>query len=330
MTPVRLNLPVFSQIRGVQRPGIFKERFKEPEVEFWPDVVLSWKLALENCPRNLDSAYHHPDSKLMRGFALLDPYVLSKTTPAADTSLAAWLFIRSPWISYIATRWTAQDPFPGTQDWRTYVAHVAAKIGYVWGTRTSSGSLADKPLPPSLAKKFPLCLPSSSSNVDLYWRGQVVVTADELQSGRIGISDKTHREIIYDLYEQNFRVELLCLDRMQVFRGYMTQEAADVRDQYVIAMFPRHDIVTSALPDECLGARHTRVRATHVDRLRQIMASWGGACSRFSDEEYKIRPDTSEEDISRIESRIFAMYCDQFFKFFYRAPTIPHIFPSVR
>lgn len=313
---------------GAPQRNVNKHKFTEPPAEFWPEVVKAWRMALKNCITDWKLAYSHPDSDLLRGYALMDPYLIARPGSVGDLTLVAWLFIRSPWISEVATRWSARARFPSPQEWRTYTAIVGAKIGFTWRDGAASAN-DDKPLPPSIASLFPLPLPSASTSVDLFWRGQVVVTAADLRAGRVPITDRIRQEIIYDLYEQNFRIELLSLDRMKVFRGYMTEEAADSRDQFVIStLFPREVVVTSDMVDECLGLRHNRVRATHVNNLRRVMASWGGECSILYGDQFKISSQSAETQILTVEARIFGMYCEEFFRFFCRAPTIPHICPE--
>lgn len=291
-------------------------------------MVIAWRKALEECDTDWKSAYDHPDANLLRGYALMDPYTLARPGSAGEVALVTWLFIRSQWISEVATRWNARDPFPSPQNWRTFIAHVGAKVGFVWGNGNAASNAANKVLKPDLAQKFPVTLPPSPGATDLYWRGRIVATAADLGSGRLFISDRIRQEIIYDLYEQNFRIELLSLDRMQVFRGYMTEEQADARDHFVTSIFPGGVIVTSDLADEYLGLRHNKLRASNVNQLRRVMVGWGGVCQSLLRNEFMIGPQSTDADIFRAEMHIFSIYCNQFFKFFYRAPTIPHVRPD--
>ncbi|KDR65452.1 hypothetical protein GALMADRAFT_81847 [Galerina marginata CBS 339.88] len=138
-------------------------------------------------------------------------------------------------------------------------------------------------------------------------------------------------EVVWDLGEHNFRLELLTLDQCVIPRDAMTDSERAERDDMVYACFPNKFPVTQDFPtkDEGLGAAHWESRKSYVEAFALLLAVWPGReggrlkflCQRG--QALGSRSLLVREQIEGLEKVAFPFYCQTFFEYFGRAPTIP-------
>lgn len=334
------------------------KKYAIPDFPFWPDILPVWREALANTPQDESLIRIHADSKLLRGYALMDPFLLARDDRRGDLCLFVWLWIRSAWIAQVTTSWTPGSKFPNSQEWRNLVTYIGQRMDFDW----TDGSVSSPSTIPSLAisaphqqpgqgttkKKiknrakigftgtvmdsefaalFPLEIPQSLGPQEVYWRGRLIIEVNQLPLRPLPIPDQVRKEVIWDLCEQNFRIEVLALDRILVPRDKMPQSVALSRDGLVRDIFPSKSPVCATMSEESLGARSTAFRAVFVNNFRRVIQSWGRIGTPLAQSKFRLAPDSPDTAVYELEKVAYKIYCTTFFQHFGRAPTVPHIFP---
>jgi hypothetical protein len=182
---------------------------------------------------------------------------------------------------------------------------------------------------------FAMDLSTITGPEDLFWNKVVVVKAAELPKGNIVLSTEIIQEVVWDLYENNFRLELLALDQCIHSGGDRSRFGAAQREGLVRACFPGYAFIQTDLPirHEGMGAARWTARSDFVEAFRVILASWPGPEAKrlqatsvygFSSPMYK---ECSEASVTAVEQIAYPFYCNMFFRYFGRAPSVPHQLP---
>lgn len=189
----------------------------------------------------------------------------------------------------------------------------------------------------SLTEKFAsLDISGLDGPRDLFWNGIRIVSADEMRQGKVNININNMREIVWDLFETNFRLELLALDRCIIRRENMTIGAVADRDELLLACFPGECLINANFPSDRSGlaAEEVSDRMEFVDAFRVVASSWPGlaAAQLVTLRAYKqIAPGikiSTPAMCEAVERILYPFYCQTFFNYFARAPTIPHTWPT--
>ncbi len=152
-----------------------------------------------------------------------------------------------------------------------------------------------------------------------------------LEQGDFTLSTVTIRQVVWDLYEQNFRLELLALDRSIFPRGKMSGEIGSVRDNLLLDVFPDASFIFHRLPskDQGLGAKDWLARIRMLKLFRKFMSDWPSSPSstvgHISDSLASAAD--GEQHLLTLELTLYSFYCQTFFLYFGRAPCVPHHLP---
>ena len=180
---------------------------------------------------------------------------------------------------------------------------------------------------------FSLKLSPDGKPGDVFWQGKVVIKAAEVQAGTFMFPIPIACQVMWDLFKNNFRLELLTLDRAIVPQSSNDYRALE-RDRMVMSVMPTGAFMTNRMPsrDMGLGAHDWKNRAQHVEAFRDLLSSWPGEPAqqlrRMSAGTWVLDgsgfPGT-EGQVLAVERVTFPFYCQTFFNHFGRAATIPHI-----
>ena len=182
---------------------------------------------------------------------------------------------------------------------------------------------------------FSLRLSPDGKPGDVFWQGKIVIKAAEVQVGTFMFPIPIARQVMWDLFENNFRLELLTLDRAIVPRSSNDYQALE-RDRLVMSVMPTGTFMTNRMPlrDMGLGACDWKNRARHVEAFRELLSSWPGEpAQQLKRMSAGIRVlggssfQGTEGQVLAVERVAFPFYCQTFFNHFGRAATIPHIMP---
>lgn len=142
------------------------------------------------------------------------------------------------------------------------------------------------------------------------------------------------QNVVWHLFEQNFRFEFLALDRSIFPRNNRTAQDED-RDALVAKVFPS-TVLVMLRPQrsrEGLGAAKLEDRALYVERFRRVLQDWPGEDAKL----LKMMPAVEygpgrlthtfvARKLEAVEQTAYRFYCQTFFNYYGRAATIPHQF----
>lgn len=167
--------------------------------------------------------------------------------------------------------------------------------------------------------------------VDVYWDGDLIKTRAMLEQGKLALALHTVRQVVWDLYELNFRIELLALDRSIFLRSKMTTEQVTARENLVLDVFPDGMVVFHRLPikDVGLGAKDWLARIQYVEAFRKCIVDWPSSpsCTSVSISDSLASTQNGEDILLAVERMLYSFYCQTFFLYFGRAASVPHHLP---
>jgi hypothetical protein len=346
----RLNSVVSPSAAPPPTLQISKEKFGRPKGPLAPMPNRVWMVALEKVVADRNRVYDHPNKTLFRGYALPDPHLFLMSGRSAMYTIC-WLTIKPLWLN-LATNRVGEggkcSPYPEPQDWRAFLADLCGKMGL---EVVSSGSQSRKNASESKeaqearhgrekrrktkddtnrVDKFELDTSLYTSPSDIFWRGKLLLTKDALRNNQFTVRNSVSKEIIWELFNQNFALELLALDRVIFPRDSMTDEEAMEGDAKVSACFPDGILVGMAFPtvDQGLGALRWRDRIEYVEAFRLLLSTWKGemvseGVALQLGGLALVESTATEQRVEALEMVAYAFYCQTFFDHFGRAPCIP-------
>jgi len=291
---------------------------------------------------------------------VLDPSQILKGGSRFDLYLTAWLIMRTHWLhrttdrsspteisstpSSTSVNQPAVDRFPFGQEWRDFLTSIGSRIGLIGTMVPNTNHTANEPARKKRKKTslheldllFGIDLPQNLGPINVYWQGSIVVTESNIQAHICSIPPAIATEIIWDLYEHNFRLEFLALDRCIQPRELMHTAAASERDDMIASCFPQCSLISIDLlrHDEGLGARSMEDRYEWVDNFRMVLALWPGAEATALATMSAVRrskngsvDEAFPAEVEAVERIAYLFYCQMFFDYFGRAASIPRILP---
>jgi hypothetical protein len=324
--------------RGGVNDAINLAKFKVPSSPMMPAAAPAWQRALEGMSTNRRDIVEHAQRKDLKGYACLDPFVIvgqDMKEDRAARNLVCWLFVRSNWLSRTVTM-DADSPvvMPTPQHWRDFLVRVAVGAGIEvqrGGGMRRQGARSD----PAAMESFFGDSSLPAGPVDIRWGKELVRSAEDIRGGHIGISPLFAKEMVWDLFEHNFRMELLSLDRILVPRKYMSAAQRSEREAKVADVVPQGLFVLPKLPlhDEGLAGRLWEDRMEYVEAFRVLLSTWpgskAGVLAGMSAGMRQGSTFVSDRDrVERVEAVAYPFYCQMFFEYSGRAPTVPFHLPG--
>jgi hypothetical protein len=139
------------------------------------------------------------------------------------------------------------------------------------------------------------------------------------------------KKILWELFELNFRFELMALDSRMGGEIVPTRSTLELpRQEAIMDCFPAsatggHSLLVAnhKAGDQGLAAEHWKDRAPFLVRLRDVMRPWVGSKPA---ELLELKPKTSysETGILALENALASYYTQTFFQQFGRAAQIPY------
>ena len=264
-----------------------------------------------------------------RGYRFPEPAIL--VTPASPERkklfIANWLTARPLWISHVDHN--PPQKFPSPQIWRDFLNSIPSEESMT-GASSSTGVLTAAATRKRTAKDLfgedLLDVQGATWAIGntLEWRGQTI-SVDSLSDPPARLM----RLILWELYELNFRYELLALD--QVMACTLWKESLEDRRNLLYGIFPEDEgfvMWSSPVPEEGGGMWGRRFKDIfpYVEKFRELLSCWEGAPARLS----------APLDASTFDANVYFQvlqpacdfYVQTFFDHFGRPPVVPHRFPS--
>ncbi|EDR08566.1 uncharacterized protein LACBIDRAFT_327110 [Laccaria bicolor S238N-H82] len=259
------------------------EKFSEIEEAFIPPQCSVWKKALQNVKPDLSCIKSSKDCVrwlFMRG-----------TNCKAFTF--AWLISRSQWLQSFTSLDYSPGPAPHTQHWRDFFYHFSKEMNLVdtlWADIPLTAQLSQKGKTPakggrkSVKSKQNYAIKRGESlknaqatffgpRVNVGERPQLIFWRDVavMEGNTDNLTPAISAEILWNLFEQNFRLELRMVDQQVLPADWASQDSAAVRDELVRRIFPEDDdnYIVGRLPETNVGL----VAENWRDRVSQLILS---------------------------------------------------------
>ena len=310
-----------------------------------PIINAMWLRALRRVNVTHSRVANHRDRTLLHGYALPDPHAFLNSKARLGVYTASWLLIRPAWMHSATNRNNNNGkcaPYPEPQDWKNYLTDLFGKMGIRLDSPEVARSKASEGIRnrnkkrkveiiEEAAVKFQIKTSDLTSPSDVFWRGQLLLSKDALRNNKLVIDDQVYREVIWELFNNNFALELLATDRVCFPRHEMSEDEGMDCDARVVACFPEGILVGGDYPtlDKGLGAAHWQDRCEYVEAFRLLLSSWGGETALALDGMFPIMHTSSEEEVEEVEKIAYHFYCQKFFDFFGRAPCVPARLPRL-
>ena len=288
-------------------PNDIAEKFDDPQLVLLPPSTPQWQRALKNVDRTRPA----PHVKDCWGYWLPDVSFMASTDNFERTARAclAWLRLRESWLLLLTDRPIPPSRVPTMREWKTYL-----NLGVPSPTEDAKAAKARE-----IFESRHGNMPLRAADGDMQWFGRPFAPTSEQQV----------REIIWELSQAAFRVELLQLDLILVPPPLTPQSTDDERDASIRRVFGDRPAIVSSLPGQADGltAPSTVDRAASLDALRQLLRRWPGVPTTIRDSP-PLHSQTPASDLLRVEGAMCSYYVQTFWERAGRAAAIPRRFPQ--
>jgi hypothetical protein len=301
-----------------------RNTFTDVDKPFMPYAIPAWKSALGAVEQK-----YAPSGSTTLGYAFPDPNLIASSKNCAQY-LMNWLGWRAACIWHTTNEHCDLFDQAKAQDWRDFLGHSLEKALQVDKDGnplpvTSSSSHAQT-CKHKAADFFTGFFSLTEKPETVFWQAHAILTGDAVKIQEALLPEVT-TEILWDLFEHNFRFELLALDH--VFNTNQWNSSPDylVRNNLLCGVFfddcgdAGGMYLVQGLPDRNygLGADDWQGRRYFVETLRQVMLTWPGSEKLPQDEL------SEDQDIFFGEEEAVAkFYCQSFYDKFRRAAVVPH------
>lgn len=317
--------------------------FEEPVSDIMPPAIPVWQEALATVDGEIQSKKGKTKGPAVGakptatiGYHFPNPRTFVSTSSSRLASyLVAWLASRAAWTYKVTTEACAGKLLTATgaqwRDWLSCARQVenpTDKLAHP--TWTIANPTANQPKDTRAARSrtaawgmFKLYMPDTSFPDQLFWHER------ELQAGRMhSLEPEITAEILWDLFEHNFRFELVALDRAQLESRWRDEDWARDRDELLRSLFPGGvGYLVEGRPTQNLGlaAENWKTRAPFLQIFRDIVRLWHNSPKHLNS--IKLGPSPDFRDVARLENMLVTFYCRTFYATFSRAPIVPHRLP---
>jgi hypothetical protein len=244
-----------------------------------PPAIPLWEKALKAVDANRSRLVQHANMHL--GYHFPDPYIFLPEG-RRTAYITGWLTCRAGWVQSLISN-SAEVAAPNPQQWRSFLFDkylsfdpATALSGPVPQPTRKKGksALRREKVEASAKEIFTIRLPSASIPNELFWH------ETKVRDGQVNMLTPTiNSEIVWDLFEHNFRLELLALDRCAMAESWQVPMEAAIRDTLVRGVFPGDGgFLVGIMPtsDQGLAAERWEDRLPFVEKLRKLMSDWPG------------------------------------------------------
>ena len=162
--------------------------------------------------------------------------------------------------------------------------------------------------------------PMSGTDGGLKWKGNSVAKKPDGS-----LDDQVVREMLWELYELSFRLELLALDK-RMSRAETVDEVLDRQEKVNLCFAGGHSKNFMLFPPEIpvanagLASDSIEGRRPFVVALARLMTGWKVRIPNVIQQQDNL----SEDGVAALESTVAAFYCQTFYDVRERAPLTPH------
>ena len=314
-------------------PGANRDKWQDIPCDLIPPDITVWTEALRKVDR--DRKRIQPDlPNQEKGYAFPDPNSLTALPVAKQAQkLCAWLSLRAATCARVFTQAGRKAPTGSGAIWR-----LATDINQV-------EMIPDDPCYPPLTsdKKTTKAEKLRDAVRHLFGdellsklRGEVEsvewheVSLQVRDHAIVDLDAKVVKEIIWELFEHNFRYEVVALDMAAAPSKWVGNQAVTRKD-FISNMFgcPGKFVIWSdPFPRRNGGVQSMSMddRMFNLEYLRRIQKDWPDVPPIIRDSGF-IKPPADYERLEDLETKVVYFYCQTFFDYFGRPPIVPHRIP---
>lgn len=335
-------------------PNHQMQRFHDITEEGWPAGIHVWVSALQSV--DTTAKRHNRTEQTRFGFGFPDPAMLLNGDRLTTT--LAWLLSRGAHISKLfdaGPNGFTKPPDLSCAHWKEHLFTLKKsfnRMGVKLPNTTPISPINTSPRkgnpssPPSSATgpsakakhrrrvnpHFQSILDTATQSETFFWFEQTVQIGSQADLEAV-LSPAVVMEVVWELYETNFRLELLFLDRLMARKLWPTGadlesvSQASHRDMMVRSVFAKDAATNSAgyilssIPtrDSGLAANRWQDRRDSLLALHALMVEWEDCPRAIKDYVCDVE---SEQSVINLERILSVHYCQTFFERFGRAPVI--------
>ncbi|KAF6755058.1 hypothetical protein DFP72DRAFT_848005 [Ephemerocybe angulata] len=259
--------------------NFLRDRERGATVVFDLAWIPAWSEAVGALPAQIEAK-----KELRRGSLFPPPHILINSSNI-KLYLAAWLAVRPAYIAEILERLEGSPVAPNTQQWRHYLdklrCHLSANDPTSSGEPSAKRPRVEQKGKQGKKKKEKGKMTERVNHVA--WLDKEI-RLNTLEDVEREVTQEVRNEVVWELHELNFRLELLLLDQALSPEEWKHPAGSEVRmqrEQVLRRVFPviegQHSgFFVTAIPnvDGGLASQDWRERAAHVLALRTVVLSW--------------------------------------------------------
>jgi hypothetical protein len=314
-------------------PMANRDKWVDVQSPLVPPAVEVWTRAVQETNRSVERI-RQDVPLLARGYAYPDPNSLAGLSLEQQArKLCTWLSLRPAIYSKAFVAAGKRPPTANGAIWRCVLTLDSNTVLPVepWvndeKARETKASKVRRAVQELFGAEIAANIQGPASVV--YWHDtQLQCQEDSI----VDLDPDIIKQIIWELFEHNFRFELYSLDLAAASTKHVTPEDAVTRKDVISNIWNDHKLViwddpfpryNSNFQGETMANRRLALEA-----LRLIMVSWPNppsavtTCSFYG----AARSPAQDEDL---EYQIVLFYCQTFFDFFGRPPIVPHRIPDL-
>lgn len=298
-----------------------------------PPQAGTWQQAMSLVTRDLPR--HADASTDGGGYAFPDPNGFA-TSPLAKVvcDLTAWLCIRPGRCAQLMDPTIVDLPIAPLQVWRSML-HIGVAPSHLH---------RDPSLPPASgvstkslnarrdAQRLfgPLFTRLTTMVMEVVWHEHVLPVVD---GAAVGLTENMIHKILWELFEHNWRFELLRLDRVAAKEQWIGRIAAIDRQHLVEKVFWTSEklvVWNDPFPTEDIKIVDVdpAIRYPSLMHLQHLMQDWCDCPQFLQNNNFQVPISDPQSLIyAKLEQVILHFYCKSYFRFFGRPPPVPHRIP---
>jgi hypothetical protein len=309
-----------------------RDKWVDVDSPLIPPVVDAWARAIRETvkdPTRIRADVPH----LQRGYAYPDPNSLAGLSLDQQAKkLCAWLGLRPAVYSKSFVDAGQRPPTANGAAWRcvlTLDSSTILPIEPFFATPEAKETKASK-LRTAVKELFGDQLAARLRGPPgvVYWHDTQLQCQDDKI---VDLDPDIIKQIIWELFEHNFRFELCSLDLAAAPSEYVDHTSAVARQDAVRNIWEGCKLIIWDDPfpryDANFQGETINNRMGSLEKLQSLMKSWPDVPSAIADGSFYGVTDNETQE--RLEYDIVLFYCQSFYDFFGRPPILPHRIPQL-
>ena len=314
-------------------PGANRNKWEDVPSDLIPPDVPLWTTALRAVDRNL--ARIRPDLPVQdKGYAFPDPNSLAALPPGKQAQkLCAWLSLRGATCARVFMQAGRKPPTGSGAIWRlatdfNQIAMIPDHPDYpaINGDKKSKANKLRDAVKHLFGEELLAKLRGDVETVE--WHEVALQVRDH---AIVDLDHKIVKEIIWELFEHNFRYEIVALDMAAAPSKWLDDESAVARKEKISMVFGldgKFVIWSDPFPRRNTGLQANDIldRRPYLEHLREVQNAWPNVPSSLRGAGFS---DVSRDrkQVEDLECDMAKFYCQTFFDYFGRPPIVPHRIP---